>query len=106
MCKKHPYYFGERVTLEFTGNANCGECAAPAQSWMTKIDCTYAGSNGDGCLFTFVTPQRCPSCGTIITGHLEYCGGDGDSNGLDWSVVEPVMRPQELKHYNDNIDGF
>lgn len=90
MCKTHPYEFGERLTINYAGNANCQECGMPVQSWMQSVECTYAGNYGEGCMFTFLEPQRCPSCGKYATGHLEYCGVDGDNDGLHYQVSEPV----------------
>jgi len=106
MCKVHPYKFGEKVTLTMTGNANCMGCGASVRSWLPSVECTYAGSNGDMCLFTYLKPERCPSCGELLTGQAEMCGGDSGQSGLDWSQVEPVMQPDELNQYYKDIDGF
>lgn len=90
MCKVHPYVFGEPVTLTITGNANCMGCGASVKSWLPKVKCTYSGSNGDMCLFTYLSPEKCPSCGTILTGHAEMCGGDSGESGLVWALSSPA----------------
>lgn len=85
-CKFFYLHYGDNVTIEFTGNANCENCGASLKDFgITKIDAVYVGHVGIYDMFHLPIGFPCPSCGGFTNGYSEICD---DSGGMTFQATQ------------------